>query len=317
MKRLLIVLILVFVALSGCIQKGQKAEDIKTLALKSASNLSSYSFTFDQKQIENIKGINKQNGTYDANATSRSAKVNIDGSVDLARRKAMANHSTKMNLTGPGGISQEKDAKGTEYNIGNTTYTKMDQENWTQLKDPTSEMELWSNNRYNAIASRMPFQLLLESINESNLEVIGEDKIDGYDTYKLKATIDNSTYYQMAHGIISNAIFPFVAKINSSDLNKNSSMETIIWIEKGTYLPRKYENHINIKVIPEIIGLFDPTKGQVAMLNRSIKPAEVSVESSTMEHYYDFDISKDIIPPKQALETEPIIPTPIMAKQTG
>ena len=308
MKRLLIVLVLVFVALSGCIEKGPKAGDIKALTLKSASNLSSYSFTVDQKQIENIKGLNEQNGTYDANVTSRSADMMINGSVDLARRKAMANLSTKTNLTGPGGISQETESKGTEYNIGNTTYTKMDQENWTQLKDPTSEMELWSSNRYNAIISRM------ESINRSHLEVIGEEKIDGYDTYKLKATIDNKTYYQTAYNMISNAIFPFVAKINSSDLSKNGSMETIIWVEKGTYLPRKYESHINIKVIPEIIGLFDPTKGQVAMLNRSIKPAEVSVDSSTLEHYNNFDISMAIIPPKQALETKPIIPTPMTAK---
>jgi outer membrane lipoprotein-sorting protein len=308
MRRLLIVLVLVFVALSGCIEKGPSAEDIKTLTLKSASNLSSYSFTVDQKQIENIKGLNEQNGTYNANITSRSVEVEINGSVDLARHKAMANLSTKTNLTGPGGISQETESKGTEYNIGNTTYTKMDQENWTQLKDPTSEMELWSSNRYNAIISRT------ESINRSNLEVIGEEKIDGYDTFKLKAIIDNNTYYQTAYNMISNAIFPFVAKINSSDLNKNSSMETIIWIEKGTYLPRKYENHINIEVIPEIIGVFDPTKGQVAMLNRSIKPAEVSVESRTQEHYYDFGIATDIIPPKQALETEPIVPTLMMAK---
>jgi len=308
MRRLLIVIVLVFVALAGCIEKGPNTEDIKTLALKSASNLSSYGFTVDQKQIENIKGLNEQNGTYDANVTSRSAEMEIDGSVDLARHKAMANLSTKTNLTGPGGLYQEADSKGTEYNIGNTTYTKMDQENWTQLKDPTSEIELWSSNRYNALISRM------ESINRSNLEVVGEEKIDGYDTIKLKATIDNNTYYQTAYNMISNAIFPFIAKINSSDLNTNSSMETIIWIEKGTYLPRKYENHINIEVVPEIIGIFDPAKGQVAMLNKTIKPAEVSVESSALEHYYDFDISTAIIPPKQALETEPIIPTPIMAK---
>jgi outer membrane lipoprotein-sorting protein len=315
MWRLLIVLVLVLVTLSGCIEQGPNAENIKTLALKSASNLSSYSFTVDQKQIEIIKGLNKQNGTYDANVTSRSDETNIDGSVNLARHKAMSNHSTKMNLTSVGGIYQETTSKGTEYNIGNTTYLKMDQENWTQLKNPPSEMELWSSKRYNnAIISRIPFLLLLESINRSNLKVIGEEKIDGYDTYKLSATIDNNTYYQTVYNLISDAIIPFVAKINSSEINKKDSMETTIWIEKGTYLPRKYESHVKVEAIPVIVGFFEPNKGQVAMFNKSIMPAEVSVESSTLEHYYNFDISTDIIPPKQALETEPKIATPIMAK---
>ncbi|MCJ7446041.1 MAG: outer membrane lipoprotein-sorting protein [Methanotrichaceae archaeon] len=305
MRILLVILILAFIALSGCIEKGPSSEEIKRLTVKSGSNLNSYGFSVEQKQIETINNYDIQNGTYSANTTKRLAEMDIKGNLNISGKKAMANLSTITNVTGPGGISENRLSGGIQYNIGNSTYTKMDQDNWTQLKDPMPENEVWSSNRYNAIVSRV------ETINKSNLELLGEETINGYNTYKLRAAIDSEANYNTTYGMVSNAIFPFISKLNSSELEANSTVETTLWVDKSTYLPRQYENRVSVKVVPEIIGFFDPTRGQMALLNKSIMPAELSIESSTLEKYFDFNKTIDIAVPKEALATEPIVPMPL------
>jgi hypothetical protein len=310
MRILLVIIVLAVIALSGCVQKGPSAEDIKKLTVTSATNLSSYGFSIEQKQMESIKDFDQRNETYSANATGRLADAKISGYVDLMGKQARADLTTTTNITGPGGIAQNSTSGGTQYNIGNTTYTKMDQQDWMQLKDPTSENEIWSSNRFNAIASRV------ESINQSNLELVGEEQVDGYNTFKLKAYVDRKDNYNTTMALVSNAVFPFVANLDQANLEKNSSIETLLWVDKSTYLPRKFENRVNINVVPEIIGYFDTSRGQVAMLNKSIRPAQVTIENIVSEKYFDFDKPMNISVPREALATEPIVPMPIMVNPT-
>jgi outer membrane lipoprotein-sorting protein len=310
MRILFIMMAIAVIALSGCVEKGPSAEEIKKLTVKSASNLSSYGFSIEQKQTESIKDFDQRNGTYGANATGRLADAKIEGYVDLMGRKAIAELLTATNITGPGGIAENSTSGGTQYNIGNITYTKTDQQGWTQLRDPTPENEIWSSNRFNAIVSRV------ESINQSGLQLVGEENVDGYNAYKLKATLDSKDYYNTTMGLVSNAVFPFVAKLDQADLDRNSSIETLLWVDKRTYLPRKYENRVDIKVVPEIIGFFDVSRGQMAMLNKSIRPAQVSIESFILEKYFDFDKPMNISVPQEALATQPIVPMPIMVNPT-
>ncbi len=151
----------------------------------------------------------------------------------------------------------------------------------------------------------------METINESNLELLGEETINGFTTYKLRAAMDSEANYNTTYGMVSNAIFPFVSKLNASELEANSTVETTLWVDKSTYLPRQYESRITVKIVPEIIGFFDTTRGQMALLNKSIMPVELSIESSTLEKYFDYNKTIDISVPTEALATEPIVPMPL------
>lgn len=314
MKRLLLVLMLITaLAFSGCVEKqGQTSNtgDIKTSMIKAADNISSYSFTASQNQSESANEFSR-NASY-ANATLRGASSEITASVDLKGHRVLANLATKTSITNPGGVPTVSSSSGTQYNIGNITYTRMNGENWTQLRDPTPESALWASGRYNTLKSRA------ESINQSQVEVIGTEKIDGADCYKLKLVMSNNTIAQALYNAVNSAIIPFVASPNATQIARNSNIEAFVWIDKESSLLRRYEYRLSVGAVPDIVGVFDISTGQVMMFNQSIKnsikPVEVSVNTATLEHYYDFNQPMVIVPPKEALNATPIVPVAIEAQ---
>lgn len=317
MKRLLLVLILIMaLAFSGCVEQqgpqGQQpnAGNIKTSMIKAVDNVSSYSFTASQNQTESANEFGV-NASY-ANATVRGASSEVTASIDLKGHKVKANLVTKTSIMNPGGVPTVSSSSGTQYNIGNITYTMMTGGNWTQLRDPTPENELWASGRYNTLKSRA------ESINQSQADVIGTEKVDGADCYKLKMVMDNNTIAQALYNAVNSAIIPFVASPNSTQIAKDSNIEAFVWIDKESSLLRRYEYHLNVRAVPDIMGVFDVSAGQIMVFNQSIKqsikPVEVSVNTATLEHYYDFNKPMVIAPPNEALNTTPIVPSMAVAR---
>ncbi len=310
MKRLLIVLALIIaVAFSGCTEKGPNAGDIKVSMIKAAENLSSYNFTASQNQTEAINEYNNKTGSYNVNTTMRTAISDVTASIDLAGHRVKASLSTKTSMRDPDGTAKVSSSNGTQYNIGNVTYTRMGNGNWSQLVDPTPERELWASGRYNTLKARA------DAISKSEVDVLGSESVDGKDCYKLNLVMNNTTYYTTLYNAVSSIIFPFVANLNRTELEKNSKIETLVWVEKDSNLIRKYENHLSLRAVPDLVGIFNINSGQIVSFNQSvrqsIKPVEVSVDSSSLEHYYDFNVPMNIVPPKEALSTKPIVPVMI------
>jgi len=312
MKRLLLVLaLIVVVAFSGCLQNqgqgGQPNEStIKASMIKAADNLSSYNFTAAHNQTDIINEYGNNNA---ANMTIRFAISSVSASIDLANHRARADLITATSLKTPGAPATISSSNGTQYNIGNITYTKMDGENWTQLKDPTSENVLWASGRYNALKSRA------QSINESQTSILGSEVVDGKDCYKLNLATNDTVYNQTLRNAVDSVIFPFVANLNMTDLKKNSQLEALAWIEKDNSLVRRYEYHLKLSAIPELVGAINLSNNQIMMFNQSIqesiKPVVVSIEVDNLEHYYDINLPMNIAPPKVALSTTPIAPVMI------
>jgi len=309
MKRLLLVLaLIVVVALSGCLQNqgqgGQPNEStIKTSMIKAVDNLSSYNFTATHNQTDTINEYGDMNA---ANMTVRSATSSVSASIDLANLKAKADLITETSLKTPGEAATISSSNGTQYNIGNITYTKMDEENWTQLKDPTPASVLWASGRYNALESRV------ESINESQINILGSEVVDGHDCYKLDLVTNDTVYNQTLSDAVGSVIFPFVANLNMTDLRKNSQLDTLAWVDKDNNLVRRYEYHLSLSVIPELVGAINLSDNQIMMFNQSIiqsiTPVVVSIDVNNLEHYYDFNQPMNIAPPVEALNTTPIVP---------
>ncbi len=298
MKKLILALAILTVSLSGCMEKEKlpSSGEIKNLMTGSADNLSAYSFKLSDSQTQSIKDLVKNNITNEYNRTIRSFQTVVDGSVDLARKKAMADVSTTTTLKGPAGSPNIMKSNGTEYNIGNTTYTIGNNGNWTQSKDPTSADALWAEGRYNLIKSRA------DAIkNQSDIEVIGSESIDGKDCYKLKLIADNQAYSGTIYNMLTSVLFPFVPQVNQTDLINASKIETMAWVEKDNNLLKKYKHTLSITIAPNIVGVFNLRNGSIQGFNQSMKLVEVSLNADSTESYYDYDKPHDIVVPEAAL----------------
>jgi len=309
MKKFILLALAIFVvSLSGCTEKETlpSSGEIKNLMAGSADNLSSYGFKISDIQTQSIKDLAKNNITNEFNITTRSVQTEVDGSVDLAKRRAMANVSTTTTIQSPAGSPNIMKSSGREFNIENTTYTIRDGGNWTQLKDPRSADEIWAEGRYNLIKSRA------DSIkNQSDMVVIGSESVDGKDCYKIKLITDDQIYSGNLYNMLASVLFPFVPQVNQTDLINASKIETLVWVEKDSQMPKKYQNTLSMTIAPNIIGVYNMSDGSVQSFNQSMKMVEVSLNMESTESYNGFNKPVEIAVPNDALNTTPIVPTPL------
>jgi len=311
MKRLLFVLVLAAVAISGCMEKSpsgvggadKNPDEIKGLALKSADNLSSYSLRSSVTQTMLLNGVGI-NATPE-NATTIAESAQTIASVNLTGERASASGSTKSTVEIPRQEANSSTSTAELYQIGNSTYVKNDNGNWTHLQDPRSAGEIWGSN--NQVLS------LVETINKSQLESAGSESVEGVDAYKLKVVpgkAENASLYNTAFGIAAKLTnYPMlVPRINSTELNETAMVEKTVWISKETYLPIKYQSSMNFSMTPELVGGMDPSTGQMKAFNQSVRLGKVSVSIETQDLYYDFDKPLEIAPPQEALLVQPIRP---------
>jgi hypothetical protein len=229
----------------------------------------------------------------------------VAASVDLAGRKALANVSTTTIIKGPTGQPNVVTSKGLEYDIGNTTYVMRGDGNWTQLKDNNSAETLWAAGRYNLIRSRA------DAVNQSKVEVIGSESVDGKDCYKLRLMTDNQTYLGTAYNMLTSVLFPFVPEVNQTDLLNSSKNENLVWVEKDNNLLKKYQRTMIMQITPKIIGVLDLNTGVTRKFNQTLKLVEISINTDSIETYFDYNKPAAIVVPKSALNTTPIMPSPI------
>ena len=315
MKKLLLVLVLIAVAFSGCTEKSQSGPDksvgdLKTLSIQSAENLSSYSLksSVTQTLLLNAPGANATA----ENATTIKESADTEASVDLMGFKAKASGSTKNALKLPGQAENSSSTNANVYQVGNSTYVKDETGNWTHLKDPRPAEAIWGEGNNNQVKA------MVLMINQSQVEAIGSESIDGEDAYKLDIVTGSADYdnlYNIAFSIAAKfAQYPMLMpSINRTELNETGLMKKTVWISKKTYLPVKYQSIMSFRMTPEIIGGLDPNTGQMKMFNQSMLLGAIIVNIETNDLYYGFNKSVDMAMPAEALQVEPIIPTQIQA----
>lgn len=305
MKRWLMAMVLFALALSGCVEKGPNAEEINTLAIKSADNLSAYSLQSSVNQSLTLKGA--ANATL-SNATRIMESFETEGSVDLAANKRKIIVSYKSQIEVPGEPANTTSSQAIMYQMGNSTYVTEDDGSWTHLLDPRPAETIWgagANNQVKALA---------ESINQSSLEILGSEKIDGQDCYKVRIKTGASDLYDIYNLAFSVAIKlieypPLVPSLNSTELNESSKIEKLVWISKDNYLIRKYQNLMSFKMTPFLIGSLDPATGQMKRFNQSIRLGETDVSIETVDRFFDFNQPMQIAPPEEALKAPPRSPS--------
>ena len=323
MKRLLLILVLIAVAISGCTEKGpsetsksetgMSVEELKTLSISSAENLSSYSLKSSVAQTLTLNAIGT-NATPE-NATTFMESIETTASVNLSSFQARASGSTMSQVEQPGLPTNTSSTVADVYQLGNSTYVNDGSGNWTHLLDPRSTEEIWGQGNNNQV------EVLAETFNQSTAEEAGTETINGEDAYKLQivtGSVDNDLLYNTAFGIAANLVqYPMLMpSVNGTELNETGKIGKTIWISKNTYLPVKYQSQMSFQMTPEIIGGLDPNTSQMTMFNQSVKMGTVSVSVETTDLYYDFNKPVDVIPPAEALSAMVISPTQIQTQDT-
>jgi hypothetical protein len=254
-----------------------------------------------------IKGASEANATA-VNVTHIMESFETAASVDLAAYKIKVVGSTKSEVEVPGKAANTTSSQVTIYQIGNSTYAKEDDSGWTHLQDPSPTEKIWgagSNNQVKALA---------ESINQSSLEIVGSERIDGQDCYKVRLKTGASELYDIYNIAFSVAIKlveypPLVPSLNSTELNESAKIEKLVWISKDSNLIREYQNMMSFKMTPILIGSLDPATGQMKRFNQSIKLGETDVSIETVDRFYDFNQPMQIAPPEEALKAPPLSPS--------
>jgi hypothetical protein len=306
LKKLLLVIVLLVLAISGCMEKGPSGkglsvEEIKTLSVSSADNLSTYSLRHSVDQIlkSNAPGSNETRG----NLTTILESVS---SVNLTAYQAMTNRSTKTILEIPGKAGNTSLSQITVYQFGNLTYIK-DNGKWISLREKRPTEAIWGSGNISQVKA------LAKKINQSQAEIVGSEKIGGEDAYELKISFAgddyhnlNDTAYSIAAKLIKNPLLvPF---INTTELNKTSRLEKLVWISKETYLPLKYYSSMSFKMTPVIVGGRDAATGRLMRLNQSVSLGEISVDLVTTDLYQDFNQPVEIKLPED-LKAATVNPT--------
>jgi len=313
MNKLLLVIVLVTVAISGCTEKGpsgtgtsgveKSVGDLKILSIKSADNLSSYGLKSSviQTMKQNAVGINAT----PENATTITKSTESIASVNLFGYRSSASSSTKIVVESPGKATNSSTKQLDVYQTGNSTYIKDQNGKWTHILDPRSAEAIWGQGNNNKVKA------LAETINRSQAETVGSENIEGVDAYELKiitGSVDYDNLYNTAIGIAAQLTqYPkFMFSINRTELNKTGVMETLIWISKDTYLPVKYQRSMSFKMTPFIVGGTDSKTGQMKRFNQPVRLGEVYVDLKTTNLYYDFNKSIEKNLPEEALKIAPI-----------
>jgi outer membrane lipoprotein-sorting protein len=312
MKRLLLVLVLIVVAFSGCTENSpsvadKSAAELKTLSVAAAENVTSYSIKSSMTQT--LK-LDSGNNATEGKSTTITESAETVAVVNLSSLEAHATGSTQNQMETTGQPANTSTTSANVYQIGNSTYVNDESGNWTHLADPRSKEEVWGPDRNNQVKA------IAATFNLSTTEDLGSEAISGEDAYKLKIVTGSGDQINL-----QNAAFAIAAKVtqypmylpsvNRTELNETSKIEKTIWISKKSYLPVKYQSTMSFTMTPEIIGALDPNTSQMKMFNQSLRLGEISVSIVTDDLYYDFDKPTDIALPEQALSALVITPTQV------
>ena len=312
MKKLLLILVLIVVAFSGCAEKGpsvadKSAAELKTLSVAAAENLTSYSIKSSMTQTLKLDSESNITAEKSTTITENAETVAV---VNLSSLEAHATGSTKNQMEMTGQPANTSTSSADVYQIGNSTYVYDEGGNWTHLADPRSMQDVWGPDRNNQVKA------IAATFNLSSTEDLGSEAISGEDAYKLKIVTgseDNISLQNAAFAIAAKVTqYPmYLPSVNRTELNETGKMEKTIWISKKSYLPVKYQSTMSFSMTPEIIGGLDPNTNQMMMFNQSVRLGEISVRIETDDLYSDFDKPTDITLPEEALSALVITPNQV------
>jgi hypothetical protein len=290
MKKLIIVLGLLAVLLSGCTEKAPTKSlnetQIKDILMTSTENLSSYSFSLENSQMMSFINDTSSNNTTELAPAKVTTSTKSDGAIDL---KARSLHMVTVSTAVPEGKEANKTTSKMEmYFINDTVYMKIDDENWTKMKinNPTT---LWSTSNMAKNEAAL--------LNVSNLTSSGMETIDGIECYKIAVKPDIRVYSLLLSQQIGSAVPVFF--LNLTKLYNETDLKWDAWITADTNQFKKNSISMKMKLNPEIMNIKE--MGNFSM----------DIETGYFVVFKDYDKELKIEPPAEAMTAELLPEVPI------
>lgn len=297
LTKISLLLALVLVAFSGCMSSGPggvpapNATVLKAAILDAAENTTSYSFDMENTMTEGAKNLSGENASLESTKLivyhKESGTISLD--KDNASNRKMMYTSTDELRSGETVLVT--DTKKT-YMLNDTIYQEL-KGNWTRLYMPYPDYEWFA-------ANRLSFQIDL--LNRSQLEVLGSEKVDGVDCYKIKVVPDNSTYsailaMQMSP-VLQAPAFIIMASINQTELFDSSGIDWTAWVSKEGYNLIKKEMQTSTRITPELLGR-----------NESLGDFEISIDDQEIVKFADHNKPVEIVVPPEAMSAPMLAPS--------
>ena len=210
--KLLVALVLMVVIISGCMESGpgriggngveKSVEEPKNLSIQSAHDLSSYRLKssvvqttqFDAFRINvtpEFHGLQGRIMQIIWNPTIIKESTDTEASVNLSGRQAMSRSSTEKAVQQVGRKEEKSTGSRELYLMGNSSYVRLNEGNWSNLTAPSSAEAVWGGGRNSHV------KILADAINSSELEIMGSERIDGAMAYKINISAGSSDYEEI------------------------------------------------------------------------------------------------------------------------
>lgn len=230
-------------------------DQIKQMIEHSAGNLTTY--TYSRSSEADIMYTNAT-----VNKTFSAEKV-TNGKVDLVNKEGWWGSNLTDRSTGEVLIWQGYFVNGSEYWKEGRNWTKL------EINDTARLMQ-----DYNEIPGQV------ELINESNMKVIGSEKFNGVDCYKLTGTPEpviclGCAGLQLLSAYV-NSPFPIPASLKNRTLDirrtslmNHSSSSVTAWVSKDKFLLMRMDLNSSLTVTPQILNISSPEFKIISVLNES------------------------------------------------
>ncbi len=271
MKKLLMLLALMIVAFSGCVEEKPGPEELKAMMIESVEKVETVTFNTDTDQTINVINNSETNRTL-RTMTFETRSVG-DGVLNVTDRAMRMTMTTTAISEDSGEIVSEMEA----YMKGDTMYTKVDG-NWTKM--PGMPEEMWD--QQNQVKSQA------ELLNASEIELVGSEKVNGEDAYKVNVVPDMETFTAILNQQIGS--MPFYI-MNMTEIFEETDMGWTTWISKGSHLPLKTQVALDMTITADMMGLPADEMGEI----------EMEIESDSTVVYSNYNEPVVIEVPQEAL----------------
>ncbi|HOO54328.1 MAG TPA: hypothetical protein PLM24_05100 [Methanothrix sp.] len=271
MKKLLLLLALMVVAFSGCVEEKPSPEELKTMMIESVEKVETAAFAVDMDQTVKVVNHSETNRTLQT-MTFDTRSVG-DGELNVTA------HAMKMTMITTTSSEDMGDvvSKMEMYMQGDTMYTNIDG-NWTKM--PGMPEEMWD--QQNQVRTQA------ELLNASEIELVGSEKVNGEDAYKAKVVPDTETFALILNQQMGS--MPLYA-MNVTEIFEESEMEWTTWISKESHLPLKNHLSMELTLTADMMGLPVGETGEI----------EMEVKSDSTVIYSNYNEPVEIVVPEEAM----------------
>jgi hypothetical protein len=271
MKKLLLLLALMVVAFSGCVEEKPSAEELKAMMIESVEEIETASFAVDTDQT--IKVINNSETNRTLRTMTFETRSVGEGVLNVTDRAMKMTMTTATSSEETGEIVSEMEM----YMKGDTMYTNIDG-NWTKM--PGMPEEMWDQQNQ--------VKTLAELLNASEIELVGSEKVNGEDAYKVKVVPDTETFTMILNQQLGS--MPLYT-MNMTEIFEESEMEWTTWISKESHLPLKNQVALDLTLTADMMGLPVGEMGDV----------EMEIESDSTVIYSNYNEPIVIEVPEEAM----------------